>query len=330
MARTVLLFSGGWTDLPLETLAQLAADWGYQGLDLACWGDHFEVQRALAEDDYCTEKLALLARLELSVPVVSAHRVGQAVLDRIENRHRGILPDYVWGDGTPEGVRQRAAEEMLATLRAAQRLGASVVAGFCGSPIWGAILGYPAASPALVDDALREFQRAWGPILEQCRECGLRFALEVHPGQLAYDYYSTEGVLEAMQGHDDFGLVFDPSHLHWQGIDPVAFIRRFAERIFHVHIKDIAVRLDGRTGLFGSSLGYGDPRRGWDFRSPGRGDLDWEAILRALNEVGYDGPLAIEWSDAGMNREAGAEEACAFIKRLDFEPPRRAERSAFR
>jgi sugar phosphate isomerase/epimerase len=330
MARSVLLFSGGWSDLPLEALAQLAADWGYHGLDLACWGDHFEVQRALAEDDYCSGKLALLNRLELNVPVVSAHKVGQAICDRIEPRHRAILPEYVWGDGQPEGVQQRAAEEMMATIRAAQRLGAAIVAGFCGSPIWAAVTGYPAATPAQVDDAIRDMLQAWGPILDQCRECGVRFALEVHPGQLAYDLYTAERLLDALQGREEFGFVFDPSHLHWQGVDPVAFVRRLGERIYHVHIKDIAIHLDGRSGLLGSCLPYGDPRRGWEYRSPGRGDLDWEGIIRALNELGYEGPLTVEWRDPGMTREQGAEEACQFVKRLDFEPPSRSPRTGFR
>jgi len=329
MARSVLLFTGGWSDLPLDTLAQLAADWGYHGLDLACWGDHVEVQRAVAEDEYCPGKLALLGRLELSVPVVSAHRVSQAVCDRVEPRHRALLPDYVWGDGDPAGVNQRAVEEMLATVRAAHRLGAAVVAGFSGSPIWAAVLGYPGATDALVEEALRDFQHSWGPILDQCRDCGLRYALEVHPGQLAYDFHSAERLLDRMQDREEFGFLFDPSHLHWQGIDPVAFVRRFGERIYHVHVKDVAVRLDGRSGLLGSYLPYGDPRRGWEPRSPGHGDLDWEAIVRALNEVGYDGPLAVEWSDPGMNREHGAEEACRFVKQLDFEPAARG-RPAFR
>lgn len=330
MPRSILLASAGWADLPLETLGQLAADWGYNGLDLACWGDHFEVQRALAEDEYCPGKHALLSRLELDVPVLSAHRVGQAVSDRIEARHRAILPDYVWGDGDPEGVQQRAAEEMLATLSAAQRLGSAVVAGFCGSPIWAAVNGFPPATSAQVDDALRDLLRAWGPILDQCRDSGLRFALEVQPGQIAFDLMSAERLLDALSGHEEFGFTFAPAQLHWQGVDPVAFVRRFGDRIYHVHLSDIAIRLDGRTGLLGSYLPAGDARRGWEFRSPGRGDLDWEAIVRALNEVGYDGPLAVAWCDPGMTRDQGAEEACQFVKRLDFEPPPRPERAAFR
>ena len=331
MARPVILFSGGWADLPLGELAPQAAEWGYQGLDLACWGDHLEVQRALSEDDYAAAKLALLGGQELTAPVVSCHRVSQAVCDPIDERHQDLLPDYVWGDGDPAGVRRRAAEEVVASARAAQKLGAAVLGGFSGSPVWSAVAGYPPPRPARLADALREFARAWRPILDACQECGLRYALEIHPGQIAFDLYSAEAALDALDGRPEFGFTLDPSHLHWIGVDPVEFVRRFPDRIFHVHIKDCVVRLNGRTSLFCSYLPYGDARRGWDVRSPGRGGVDWEAVIRALNEAGYDGALAVEWRDPGMSREYGAEEACRFVKRLDFEPaPPRDGGPAFR
>jgi sugar phosphate isomerase/epimerase len=326
----VILFSGQWTDLPLEDLAQKGADWGYQGLELSCWGDHFEVQRALSEPDYCPNKLDLLARHDLGVPVLSQHRVGQAVGDPIDARHQALVPDYVWGDGDPEGVRQRAAEEMAATVRAAQKLGVAVVSGFTGSPLWSYVVGYPAPTPDLVAAALGEFARLWNPILDVCRDCGVRFAAEVHPGQVAFDYYSAGMVLDALAGREEFGFTFDPSHLHWQGIDPAEFLRRFADRIYHVHVKDAILTLNGRNGLLGSYLPPGDHRRGWDFRAPGRGGIDWEAVMRALNDIGYEGPLAVEWKDAGVQRDAGADEACKFVKRLDFEPARRGGSQAFR
>ncbi|HXG08170.1 MAG TPA: sugar phosphate isomerase/epimerase [Gemmataceae bacterium] len=329
MARPVILFSGQWTDLPLEELAQKASEWGYQGLDLCCWGDHFEVQRALSEDDYCPQKLDLLARHDLTVPVLSQHHVGQAICDPIDSRHQAILPDYVWGDGNPQGVQQRAAEEMLATVRAAQKMGVSVLSGFSGSPIWSYVAGYPPPMPEVIPAAFDDFARKWQPILDACRDAGIRFAYEVHPGQLAFDITSAEMILDALGGREEFGFTFDPSHLHWQGIDPVEFLRRFPDRIYHVHVKDAALTLNGRTSILSAYLPYGDPRRGWDFRSPGHGGIDWEAVIRALNEIGYDGPLAVEFTDAGMDRDYGAEDACKFVKRLDFEPARRGG-TAFR
>jgi sugar phosphate isomerase/epimerase len=323
MARPVTLYTGQWTDLPLEELAQKAAEWGYQGLELACWGDHFEVQRALSEEDYCQAKLDLLGRSDLTNLVLSNHRVGTAVCDRIDERHQQLLPDYVWGDGKPAGVQQRAAEEMMATIQAAQKLGVTVVGGFTGSPIWSYVGSYPTPSPELVRAGLESFARAWNPILDVCRDCGVRFAFEVHPGQIAFDLYSAEVVLDVLHGREEFGFTFDPSHFHWQGVDPAEFIRRFPDRIFHVHIKDAVLSLNGRSGILNSYLPFGDPRRGWDFRAPGRGGIDWEGVIRALNDAGYDGPLTVEWKDAAVEREYGAEEACKFVKRLDFEPARR-------
>jgi sugar phosphate isomerase/epimerase len=330
MPRPVLLFSGQWADVALADLAPQAAEWGYQGLDLCCWGDHFEVQRALSEPDYCQEKLDLLTRHDLAVMVLSNHKVGQAVCDPIDGRHQALLPEYVWGDGQPAGVQLRAAEEMVATVRAAERLGVGVVGGFSGSSLWSYVVGYPPPTPAAVSDGLADFVRKFTPILDACRDHGVKFAFEVHPGQIAFDLYSTERVLDALHGRDEFGLLFDASHLHWQGIDPVEFVRRFADRIYHVHFKDVALTLNGRSGLLGSYLPLGDPRRGWDFRAPGHGGIDWEGVIRALNEIGYEGPLAVELKDAGMSREHGADEACKFVKRLDFEPARRPEGDAFR
>lgn len=322
MPRPVAIFSGQWTDLPLEEFVQKASDWGYQGIELACWGDHFEVQRALSEDTYCQQRLDLLSRHELSVPVLACHRVSQAVCDPIDSRHQALVPDYVWGDGSPEGVLQRAAEELVATIRAAQKMGIGVVSGFSGSPLWSYVLGYPAPGPETVKAGLEQFAHAMQPILDACAEAGVRYAYEVHPGQVAFDLYSAEMVLEALHGREEFGFTFDPSHLHWQGTDPVEFLRRFADRIFHVHIKDAVLTLNGRSSLLNSYLPHGDPRRGWHFRSPGHGGIDWEAVIRALNDIRYDGPLCVEWKDSGMARDTGAEEACKFVKRLDFEPAR--------
>ena len=330
MNRPVTLFTGQWADLPLEVLAGKAAEWGYDGLELACWGDHFDVRAALADASYCRERRDLLARHGLGVWAISNHLVGQAVCDRIDDRHRAILPDRVWGDGDPDGVRRRAAREMADTARAAARLGVGVVNGFTGSPIWHLLYSFPPVPPEWIDDGYREFAEAWTPILDAFAERGVRFALEVHPTEIAFDIVTAERAVAALEGHAAFGFNYDPSHLAYQGVDYVEFIRRFGDRIAHMHVKDAwwSPR-PARAGVFGGHTEFGDARRFWDFRSPGRGRVDFEEVVRALNRAGYAGPLSVEWEDSGMDREHGAAEACGFVRGLAFPPSDTAFDAAF-
>lgn len=329
MSRPVTLFTGQWADLSIEDLCRKASKFGYQGLELACWGDHFEVDKALQEDAYCAEKRDLLDRYDLQCHAISAHLVGQAVLDRIDQRHQAILPDYVWGDGAPDGVNQRAIEELKNTARAAQKLGVSVVNGFTGSSIWHLNYSFPPVPPDMIEAGFELFAERFNPILDVFGECGIRFALEVHPTEIAFDLYTAERALETLGGREEFGFNFDPSHLIWQGVDPVEFIQAFSDRIYHCHMKDAIVTLNGKTGILGSHLNFGDARRGWDFRSPGRGGVQFEEILRALNDIHYSGPLSIEWEDSGMDRDFGAREACEMVKKLDFTPSEVAFDAAF-
>ena len=330
MKRPVTLFTGQWADLPLEVLAEKAAAWGYDGLELACWGDHFDVRAALDDPGYCRGRLELLARHGLAVHAISNHLVGQAVCDRIDARHRAILPARVWGDGDAEGVRRRAAREMEDAARAAARLGVEVVNGFTGSPIWHLLYSFPPVPAEWIDDGFREFAARWRPILDVFAAQGVRFALEVHPTEIAFDIVTARRALQWLDGHAAFGFNYDPSHLAYQGVDCVDFVHRFAERIHHVHMKDVWwSRRPVEAGVFGGHTEFGDRRRFWNFRSLGRGRVDFEAVVRALNRVGYEGPLSVEWEDAGMDREHGAAEACAFVRGLAFPPSDTAFDAAF-
>jgi len=330
MARPVTLFTGQWADLPLEQLAPLAKQMGYDGLELACWGDHFDVRAALENDTYVSDKKALLERHGLKCYAISNHLVGQAVCDRIDERHQGIVPPRVWGDGDPEGVRGRAAQEMMDTARAAKKMGLETVNGFTGSSIWHSLYAFPPTSQAYWQAGFDDFAARWLPILEVFDECEVNFALEVHPTEIAFDIASAERALEALEGHERFGFNYDPSHLGYQHVDYIAFIRKFSSRIFHVHMKDVWWgHGDGDAGVFGGHTSFGDSRRYWDFRSVGRGDIKFEDIIVALNDVGYDGPLSVEWEDSRMDRVHGATESAAFCKRLDFTPSSVAFDAAF-
>jgi sugar phosphate isomerase/epimerase len=318
MARPITLFSGQWADLTLEDLAKKVSAWGFDGLELACWGDHFEVDKALESDKYVKSRWDILNKYNLKCYAISSHLVGQCICDPIDSRHKNILSPRLWGDGDPEGVRQRCAEEMKKTAKAAKLFGVQTVNGFTGSSVWGKLYFFPPTSQADIDAGYKDFADRWVPILDVFKAEGVRFALEVHPTEIAYDSITAARALQAVKDHPAFGFNFDPSHFIHQFLNPVSFIEEFPARIFHCHVKDSRVQLTGRNSILSSHLDFGDPRRGWDFVSPGHGDVKWDPIVRAFNRIGYKGPLSIEWEDSGMDRDWGAPEALAMIRKADF------------
>jgi sugar phosphate isomerase/epimerase len=330
VSRPVTLFTGQWADLSLEELLKKVSAWGFDGVELACWGDHFEVDKALEDESYLKAKRDLLEQYGMQCFAVSTHLVGQCVCDDpIDERHKGILPARLWGDGDPEGVRQRAAEEVKNTARAAKLFGVDIVNGFTGSSVWAKLYFFPPTSQADIDAGYKDFADRWLPILGVFKAEGVKFGLEVHPTEIAYDIITARRALDALDDHPNFGFNFDPSHFIHQFIDPVFFIEEFPDRIFHMHVKDSRVQLNGHNSILSSHLDFGDPRRGWDFVSPGRGDVKWDHIVRALNRIGYEGPLSIEWEDSGMDREWGAPEALKMVRSQDFTPSTVAFDAAF-
>lgn len=328
MARPVTLFTGQWADLPLTELAKKAGRWGYNGLELACWGDHFDPAKGATNPTYCENQKRILEENKLNVYAISHHLAGQLVCDlNNDGRSDAFAPADCAGDA--ERKRAWAVETMKQTAIAAKNMGLKVVNGFTGSSIWHLIYSFPAVSEKQIEDGFKYFSDMWNPILDVFDENGVKFALEVHPTEIAFDIITAERALEAIGRREAFGFNFDPSHLLWQGVDPVKFIRTFPDRIYHVHMKDAKVTLDGTSGILSSYLDFGQPGRGWDFRSLGRGQVNFEEIIRTLNEIGYDGPLSVEWEDAAMDREAGAQEAVNFVKEIDFPPSSLAFDEAF-
>tara|TARA_A100001388_G_scaffold95787_1_gene69670 strand:- start:751 stop:1758 length:1008 start_codon:yes stop_codon:yes gene_type:complete len=331
MPRPIALLTAQWADLPFTTVCELASKWGYDGLEIACWGDHFDIHRAVNEPGYVEERKEILASYNLKAWALANHLVGQAVCDNpIDERHQGILPERLWGDGDAEGVRQRAAEEMKDAARAAAKMGIPTVVGFTGSSIWHTVAMFPPVPAEMIERGYQDFADRWNPILDVFDEEGVRFAHEVHPSEIAYDYWTTKRSLEAIGHRPAFGLNFDPSHFMWQDLDPVGFLWDFQDRIYHVHLKESRKQLDGRNGRLGSHLPWADPRRGWDFVSTGHGDVPWESIFRMLNFIGYEHSMSVEWEDAGMDRLTGGPEALEFVRKLtQIEPAEKAFDAAF-
>ena len=316
MGRPITLVTGQWADLTFEEVCRLAGGMGYDGLEIACWGDHMDVRKAASDMAYCKNRLDILEKYGLKCWALAAHLAGQCVGDLYDSRLDNFAPPAVKGDAAK--IRKWAVEEMMYTAKAAKNMGCYAVTGFMGSPIWKFFYSFPQTTEQMIDDGFNLIVELWTPILDEFERCGVQFALEVHPTEIAFDYYSAGKLLEYFKGHPSLGFNFDPSHLIWQGVNPAIFLRDYASHIFHVHMKDAAVRLDGKAGILGSHITFGDNRRGWNFRSLGHGDVKFEEIIRELNAMEYAGPLSVEWEDSGMDRIFGAKEACEFVKRINF------------
>ena len=319
MARPVTLFTIQWGDLPLEEICKLARQMGYEGLELAK-DAHFDARKMAADPAYAEEIRAILKKYDLGCWAISAHLIGQCVSDSLQwaydPRLDGFAPSAL--AGKPEEIQKWAIEEMKVMAHAAKNLGVDVVTFFMGSPIWKFWYSFPQTSEEMVEAGYQKVKELWTPIFDEYDKCGVKLALEVHPTEIAFDYWSTKKLLDTFEWRPTLGINFDPSHLIWQGVDPAMFLFDFADRVYHVHIKDAKLNLNGRNGILGSHITFGDQRRGWNFVSPGHGDVDFDNIIRVLNQKGYTGPLSIEWEDSGMERIFGGTEACEFTKQINF------------
>lgn len=315
--RPVTITTGQYGDLPFDRLCSIMSGIGYDGLEIACH-THLDAHRYLSDGAYRDSIQENLAKNNLKVWALGAHLAGQCVGDNWDPRLDNFAPTRL--SGKPEEIRKWAIDEMMAVAQAAQMMGVHIVTGFTGSPIWPYWYSFPQTSQQMIDDGFGRIKELWTPIFDEFDRCDVKFALEVHPTEIAFDYYSTQKLLDTFGHRPTLGINFDPSHLVWQGMDPCLFLRDFADRIYHVHMKDVKVRLDGRAGILGSHIEFGDLRRGWNFVSLGHGDVDFDGIIRELNAMGYQGPLSVEWEDSGMERMFGAREAYEFTRVTDFAP----------
>lgn len=318
MSRPVTLVTGQWADLSFEDVCKLASQMGYEGLEIACWGDHMDVCQAACDLEYVNAKLEILKKYNLKCWALAAHLPGQCIGDLYDTRLDNFVPaDF---NGNPDKIREWGIQEMIYAARAAKNMGCYVVTGFMGSPIWKFFYSFPQTTEEMIEEGFDNIVSLWKPILDEFHKYGIKFALEVHPTEIAFDYYTAEKLLQKINNHPAFGFNFDPSHLLWQGVNPAIFLRDFSKYIFHVHMKDVAVILNGKSGILGSHITFGDNRRGWNFRSLGHGQVNFEEIIRELNAMNYTGPLSVEWEDSGMERVYGATEACEFVKKMNFSP----------
>lgn len=321
MVRPVTIFTGQWADLSMEEMCETASRMGYEGLEIASWGQ-IDLKKAATDETYVKELKIMLEKYNLGCWAISAHLPGQCVCDAeqwaYDPRLNGFAPAEL--AGKPGEIQAWGIQQMKYAAQAAKNMGVGVVTCFMGSPIWKMWYSFPQTSEEQVEEAYQTVKKLWSPIMDVYDEYGVKLALEVHPTEIAYDYWSTKRLLETFEYRPTLGINFDPSHLIWQGVDPAVFLYDFMDRVYHVHIKDAKLNLNGRNGILGSHITFGDQRRGWNFVSPGHGDVDFDNIIRVLNQAGYEGPLSIEWEDSGMERVFGGTEACEFTKKINFSP----------
>lgn len=318
MSRPITLCTCQWADLSLEEVCKLAHQMNYEGLEMATWGT-FDVRKAVEDPAYVPYVKETLEKYNLKSFALATHVPSQCVCDLYDPRLDGFAPASLAGQ--PDQIRAWAKEEMIYTAKAAALMDIHVITGFMGSPIFKYFYSFPQTTEEIIDAGFKEIVDVWSPIFDEFDKYNVKFALEVHPGEIAFDYYTFKRLLKEFNYRPTLGCNFDPSHLLWQGINPAVFLQDFLEldRVYHVHAKDVKMNLNGRTGVLGSHITFGDVNRGWNFVSLGHGDVDFDAICRVLNQYNYTGPVSIEWEDSGMDRVYGASEACEYIRKYNFE-----------
>jgi sugar phosphate isomerase/epimerase len=301
--------------LPFEQALALAAEIGFEAVELAVdAGSAFvDLDGALAGDHDRIARAIRAAGLEISA--LSNHQEGQLLLGPHGQDTDNILR------GTPAEKARHAAGRLVKTAELARRLGVSVVNGFTGCEDYSRWFPWP------LEDGYERmgggFRDAVLPVLDQFAERGVRFAIECHPRQFAYNLETARLALSLVDGHPALGFNLDPANLLLAGMDPVVFAEEMGERVLHVHAKDgeLVAQHAARSGL----LAHGPwhrPGRGFRFRVPGWGDVPWRRLVSALQMAGFRGVLAVEHEDPTMSPREGLEQAVRHLAPLILrEPP---------
>ncbi|MBV9392630.1 MAG: sugar phosphate isomerase/epimerase [Verrucomicrobia bacterium] len=311
------IFTALFGDWPLHEAASHVADLGYEAVELPAWAGnkHLDLAQVLAGDGAKTRKL--LADRGLSISAINNGIAGQLTMGPHDSS------TDTWAPGmSPEEKIAFARTEILRTAQAASELEVPIVTGLIGSHVWDKWYIFPPANEKLYEEGVQRFAERWNPILDDFKRYGVKWALEVHPTGIAYNIETAEMALKALSNRPELGFNFDPSHLVWQLIDPVVFIKTFQDRILHCHAKDAELQEDEvrRSGVIPTG-GWMRPDRGFRFRVPGWGQVNWRRVITALVSVGYDSVISFEHEDPVMSPEDGAEKTIAFLRPLIIKKP---------
>lgn len=289
-------------ELSLEEVLDFAAATGYECVEVMCW-----------PPGKADRRYAGVTHIDVTtLDVAAAKRIRElAAAKKVEISGLGYYPNVLTPDAAEAEATRRHLEQVI---RAAPKLGLDRVNTFVGRD-W----------KKSVEENWPEFTAVWTPLIRLAEECGVRVGIENCPMSFTRDEWpggknlaTTPAIWRKMFNaipSKNFGLNFDPSHFVWQQMDYLAPLAEFADRLFHVHAKD--VRVDRRklndVGIMATPLEYHSPKL------PGLGDVKWGPFFAVLGEIGYRGPVCVEVEDRAYEhsleaRKAALRQSAAYLR----------------
>ena len=298
----------------LDAICAWAAGLGFKAVQMPTHDlRFFDLEQAAESQSYCDDLLAELARHGLALSELSTHLQGQlvAVHPAYNNLLAGFAPARFAGDEPAR--RAWAVRQLQLAARASRNLHLQAHASFSGALAWPYFYPWPQRPQGLIEEAFSELGRRWLPILHSFDEAGVDLCFELHPGEDLHDGATFERFLESTGHHPRANILYDPSHMILQGMDPVAFLDRYHHRVRAFHVKDAEFRPSGRSGVYGGYQGWVE--RPGRFRTAGMGQVDFGQIFAKLAQYDYPGWAVLEWEDPLESAEEGARRGAEFIQR---------------
>jgi len=296
----------------LDAICGWAADLGYKGVQIPTWDARlFDLARAADSKTYCDEVAGTAARHGLAITEFSTHLQGQlvAVNPAFDEAFDAFAPETL--RGKPAARQQWATDQLTLAAKASRHLGLSASVSFTGALAWPFVYPWPQRPAGLIETAFAELARRWVPIFDAYDEAGCDLCFELHPGEDVFDGATFEMFLDAAGGHRRCNINYDPSHFLLQGLDYLAFIDLYHERIRAFHVKDAEFNPTGRQGFYSGFQPWIE--RAARFRSLGDGQVDFGGIFSKLAQYGFDGWAVLEWECCLKHPEDGAREGADFI-----------------
>ena len=308
-------FTANFTEKPLEEVARMAAENGYEALEIPAYegNGQFDPQEMVKGNNAKTTR-SMVENYGLSISALSNHADSLLIMGP-----HGVDTDGIF-EGTKEEKIKFGTESLLRTAQAANALEVPVVVGFTGVENFGRYFPFPYAKGWEVME--QEFVEKFIPILNKFKEYGVKFAVEPHPNNFIYDIHTAERAVELVDKHPCLGYNLDPANLIYLGLKVEIFINKLKDRIFHVHAKDGEI-VEHNLPV-GGILMQGDWQRldrTFRFRIPGWGSVCWKKIITELSMIGYSSVLSYEHEDVTMSRADGVRKTAAYLKPLLIEAP---------